>query len=418
MNMFYTGLGIARSLGEQGIRVIGLTSHRRIYGNFTRYASVQFCPDSREQPEALLTFLLRLSENLGEPGIIFPTRDDDVIFLDRYRDQLQGRFVLVLADRPALTACLDKWETYRWAVRAGVAAPRCWIVSDPQELIRIAPELRFPCVLKPVSAHHWRRGSNWNRVGSRKAIPIWSPEELRAEYETISHVENRALLQELVPGKDDCLWVAACYIDRNGQFIAGFTARKLIQAPEGFGTGCIVQSVDRPDLLATAAQLLQQVRFSGIAEVEFKQDSATQEDKLIEINPRPWDQHRLGKSRGVDLIHIAYCDCAGLTIPQAREQRTGRKWIGEDVFFWLLLRSLWKRDGSLPSLLRLARGRRVYAIWSIKDPLPLFCYFATRFVTELMATLMQALKARGAARSDNTSANRGLSYQEPLEKVK
>jgi len=26
MNMFYTGLGIARSLGEQGIPVIGLTA--------------------------------------------------------------------------------------------------------------------------------------------------------------------------------------------------------------------------------------------------------------------------------------------------------------------------------------------------------------------------------------------------------
>ena len=48
MNMFYTGLGIARSLGEQGIRVIGLTAHRGIYGNFTRYATLRACPDSRE----------------------------------------------------------------------------------------------------------------------------------------------------------------------------------------------------------------------------------------------------------------------------------------------------------------------------------------------------------------------------------
>ena len=30
MNLFYTGLGVARSLGEKGVRVIGLTAHRRI----------------------------------------------------------------------------------------------------------------------------------------------------------------------------------------------------------------------------------------------------------------------------------------------------------------------------------------------------------------------------------------------------
>ena len=56
MNLFYTGLGIARSLGERGIPVVGLTSQHRIYGNFTRYASVRFCPDSRSEPGSLLPF--------------------------------------------------------------------------------------------------------------------------------------------------------------------------------------------------------------------------------------------------------------------------------------------------------------------------------------------------------------------------
>jgi hypothetical protein len=38
MNMFYTGLGIARSLGERGVPVVGLTARRGAYGNWTRYA--------------------------------------------------------------------------------------------------------------------------------------------------------------------------------------------------------------------------------------------------------------------------------------------------------------------------------------------------------------------------------------------
>ena len=48
MNLFYTGLGIARSLGERGIPVIGLSAHRGIYGSYTRYAEVRSSPDSRE----------------------------------------------------------------------------------------------------------------------------------------------------------------------------------------------------------------------------------------------------------------------------------------------------------------------------------------------------------------------------------
>jgi len=419
MNMFYTGLGIARSLGEQSIRVIGLTSHRGIYGNFTRYAKLQSCPDSREQPEALLAFLLRLSEKLGGDAIIFPTRDDDVLFLDRYREQLQGRFIMTLPDTPALEACLDKWETYRSTALAGIPTPRCWIVADRQDLLRIAPELKFPCVLKPVSAHHWRKGRNWEMVGSRKAIPIFSQEELRAEYETIGRAESRALLQELVPGGDDCLWIAACYLDRHSRFVAGFTAQKLIQVPEGFGTGCIVQTADCPDLMASAVRVLQQMRFSGIAEVEFKRDSLTKEYKLIEVNPRPWDQHRLGKVCGVDLIHTAYCDCAGLAIPPVQAQRTGQKWIAEDVFFWLFLRSLWRRDGSVRSLLRLVRGQRIYAIWSMKDPLPLLGFVAMRFVPEMIATVLRSLGSRVTRLiPGNSHVKSGSSYEKPLEKVK
>ena len=81
MNMFYTGLGIARSLGEQGVRVIGLSSDRRAYGNATRYAKIEMCPDSRERPEELRDFLLALGKKLATKSVVFPTRDDDVLFL-------------------------------------------------------------------------------------------------------------------------------------------------------------------------------------------------------------------------------------------------------------------------------------------------------------------------------------------------
>lgn len=418
MNMFYTGLGIARSLGEQGIPVIGLTAHRGIYGNFTRYAKLRSCPDSREQPEELLAFLLALGEELAGRAIIFPTRDDDVLFLDRYRDHLRRRFILAVPESSALEACLDKSQTYRWAQMAEVPTPRCWTVASREDLVRIAPELTFPCVLKPVSAHHWRKAGNWQMVGSRKAFSIVSLGELLAEYDQISRAESRALLQEMVPGGDDCLWIAACYLDGQSNFVAGFTAQKLVQVPEGFGTGCIVQTVDCPELLATAAGLLRKMSFTGIAEVEFKRDPSSGQYKLIEINPRPWDQHRLGKICGVDLIHIAYCDSVGLPLPPLAKQGTGQRWIAEDVFTWLFLQSLWRRNGKVRSLLRLASGRRIYAIWSIKDPLPMLGFLGMRFGPELITTFLRYLRSTMArAIRENSSHKRGLSY-ENLEKAK
>jgi D-aspartate ligase len=394
MNMFYTGLGIARSLGERGIRVIGLSAHRDAYGNVTRYAKVQMCPDSREHPEELLAFLRRLAATIPERAILFPTRDADVLFLNRFREELSQKFRLLLPGREALEACLNKWETYRRALAAGIPSARTWHAGSREELEGILTEIRFPCVLKPVYAEDWREKNHWELVGRRKAIAVSSCEELMAEYVSISGTATPVLVQEVVPGGDQDLWIAACCLSRESKFLAGFTAQKLLQVPPGFGTGCMVRTADRPDLLRRAAQLLEDLGFSGIAEVEFKRDASTGEDKLIEINPRPWDQHRLGAACGVDVIYAAYCDLAGIPLPAFGKQKTGQTWIAEDVYPLVLLRSLWKGDGRFGELLRLARGERIYPISFIRDPLPLLSFLGLRLLPDLAGMLPHVFRSQ------------------------
>jgi predicted ATP-grasp superfamily ATP-dependent carboligase len=420
MNMFYTGLGIARSLGEQGIPVIGLTSQRGVYGNFTRYARIHRCPDSRNEPEHLLAYLLKMGRQIGHRSVIFPTRDDDVLFLDRFRRELEDYFVPVAPESSVLRACLDKWETYLCAQRAGVSTPTCWLIEQEEDLRRIASEVTFPCVLKPVAAHHWRQGGNWEIVGGRKAIAIVSWEQLVAEYAVIAGADRRALLQEMIPGGDDQLLISACYLDCQSNVVAAFNAQKLVQVPEGFGTGCIVQATQRPELIEPAVRLLQSMRFTGIAEVEFKWNAAKSEYQLIEINPRPWDQHRLGKSCGTDLAFLAYCENAGLPRPPITGQVSADKWIAEDTFVFEAFRLLWRRDSKLRTLLQLARGKRIYAIWSTRDPLPLFAYLFTNFIPRLIATTTRVVWSKFWSRLPGKplAQTRGLTDEKYLGKEK
>jgi len=382
MNMFYTGIGIARSLGERGIPVIGLTS-KQIYGNYTRYADVRRSPDSREEPEQLLAFLFGLGKELTSRAVIFPTRDDDVIFLDHHRGPLGRYFDLAVPRTEVVAACLDKWETYLWATRAGVDTPRCWVIQTPEDLSRVARTITYPCVMKPLSSHLWRQGNNWEQVGARKAVRIDSVDVLFGEYRRISQADPRVLIQELVPG---------CYLDANSTLVAAFTARKLVQIPAGFGTGCIVETVNRPELIEPAAKLLRHMGFTGIAEVEFKWHAGDRSYKLIEVNPRPWDQHSLGRVSGVDLIHFAYCEYAGMPRPTAGTAEPGRKWIAEDAFLMAALRMLWTQDSNLRELFALARGKRLYAIWSSRDKRP-FLMYLSRVIPQLAWTGLRRIAA-------------------------
>ncbi|MEO8367697.1 MAG: hypothetical protein ABI806_00660 [Candidatus Solibacter sp.] len=392
MNMYYTGLGIARSLGERGVRVIGLTSQHRIYGNFTRHAKVVFAPDSRHEPEALLAFLTGFGKEMdGGRVVLYPTRDDDVVFLNRFRKELEPYFSLVIAGADALNAALNKWETFQCARRAGVPVPGAWLIENEQDMERTAGEATFPCVLKPLAAHHWRQGGNWEIVRSRKAFAVNSAEELLSEYHEIARADKRALVQELVEGGDDCLLIVACYMDRQARWAGGFNIQKVLQIPEGFGTGCIVQSVERPELFERTVRLLESIGYTGIAEVEYKWDAGAAEYKLIEINPRPWDQHRLGSACGVDLVYLAYCDHAGLPAPAPVKPVVGHKWIAEDTFITAAARSFRGGKPGLGELARLARGKRIYAIWSAGDPLPWLMFFFTRFLPDLTVTVVRSL---------------------------
>lgn len=379
MNMFYTGLGIARSLDARGIPVIGLTAHR-MYGSYTRSAKIVLAPDSKTEPEALLVFLLRLAEQTDDRAVIFPTRDDDVVFLDRFRRELTPHYSLVIPTSHAIAVCLDKWQTYLCAMQAGVATPKSWLIESEEDLTKAAREASYPCVLKPLAAHHWRRGHNWEIVGGRKAIAIRSREDLLIEYGAIAQADHRVLLQEMIPGGDDCLVVTACYIDQKSRWAGAFNAQKLVQEPEGFGTGCVLQATCRPELIEPTQRLLRKMNFSGVAEVEYKWDETAKRYLLIEVNARPWDQHVLGRTCGVDVIYLAYCDHAGLPIPSVQVEPSAWKWIADDAFLIAFLRSIKRRDGKYRALLRAAKGKRVYGIWSPKDPFPFLAYFIGRLV--------------------------------------
>jgi predicted ATP-grasp superfamily ATP-dependent carboligase len=163
--------------------------------------------------------------------------------------------------------------------------------------------------------------------------------------------------------------------------------------------------------------------FTGIAEVEYKWDTGRREYRLIEINPRPWDQHRLGKACGIDVIYLAYCEHAGLPMPDLSKALPGHKWIAEDAFIPSALRMLWRTDPKLRSLFRLARGKRLCAIWSAGDPLPFIAYW-TRFIPELLATGVRAVIS-GLKRSlfrerrrlfrERNPQGKGLGYENDLE---
>src|SRR4029453_13477376 len=127
--------------------------------------------------------------------VIFPTCDSDVLFLAAFASRLAPHYRLP-AGLEALPRLMDKMALASIAERAGLPTPRTLVCDSEDDIRHAASTLQFPLVMKPRSAHEWRKKGVWQLVGARKAIMVESPAELEAEYRDLRSVSAEVLLQE------------------------------------------------------------------------------------------------------------------------------------------------------------------------------------------------------------------------------
>ncbi len=394
MNVYYSGLGIARSLNGHGVDVFGLSSETDAPGMKSAFfKGIYEVPNGRDEPDALCRRLIELRSRHTEAPVIFPTRDFDVLFLHEYGEQLRPYYRL--PQDHGFGCLMDKLELAGVAENLGIAVPLTIACSSAEQLNQQIGSLRFPVVVKPRFAYLWRRKDTWEAVGARKAFLVHSADELQREYSRIAALTPEILIQEYVAGSDSDIVVCCCYMNQKADLLGYFTAKKLRQNPPLFGTGCAIEAADIPEIIPLAKRLIESCGYSGLAEIEFKHDKATNTFYLIEINPRHWDQHELGTLVGVNLSWLAYQDmigrCPEVQAP-AYQNATGYRWIAETEALMLILRNgylqlqtgcksaarssklLGRQRALVGSILTethfLLRGQKMFAIFNSRDPMP------------------------------------------------
>ena len=396
LNMFYSGVGIARDLKGRGMRVLGLSAHSDIFGNWTRLCEVRRSPNSLEQGEQLFDFLLTLADEFRD-AVIFPTRDADVFFLDHYREELSRHFRLAIPERDVLFRVTRKNDLVAAAIRTGVPVPRTLVVRAAPDLTRVPAEVGFPCVVKPISAVEWRSGENWQRVGGHKAFRCDNLDELQRHYQRVHVVSSELLIQEMIPGPVEQIVIMGGYFGKGSTPLGYFTARKLVQSPDDFGTGCLVQSEPIAEIVEPTTRLCKMLGYQGMAETEYKFDARDGRYKLIEINTRHWDWHQLGTHSDINLSWVAYCDLVGIPCEQEQKPICVSKWIGEDVLFVHALSSLFHREQRIPRLWSKLSGPRTYGIFAWNDPVP-FCRYAMAVILpSLVKGLVRKFRKTGVS---------------------
>jgi predicted ATP-grasp superfamily ATP-dependent carboligase len=369
MNMHHTGLGIARNLRHLHLPVVSISSQRDFPGNRTRYADFRLSPDSQNGKHELLSFLLDFRKEFRLNPIIFPTRDQDILFLDEFRTELDPHFIIPQVRGEALHRILNKHQLTAIAQSCGIPCPKSYLFETSADVQAAIAALSFPCIVKPLYSSQWRSPDIWKIVKS-KVLRVDNAQALATLARQLDPFHISLLLQPFVPGPDTNLFVFCSYTDLDGQTRNYFTGRKVLQVPPFNGTGVIVEACPVPEIIEISKMLLAKLHFYGISEIEYKFNAESKEFVLIEINPRHWDQHTLGSSVGVNLTEAIYRDLTEHSYAEQHQIPIPKRWIAEKDLLSLVVDNLINRQYSFRSMMHACRGPRVLSTLNLKDPLP------------------------------------------------
>jgi D-aspartate ligase len=357
------GLGIVRDLGARhGVPVLALDADPDAIGLRSRYAAGAVCPDPLADEEAFVTWLETLGRRLPRRAVVFPSHDEYIWPLSRHAARLEPWYVVPFSRWDAMQRVHDKRAQMQAAWRAGVDTPRTVFVNSGAELEAAASEIRFPAVLKPVESLAFKLRFH------RHILDAATPADLQRIYDKVDDL-GVLMLQERIPGGEHELWTVGSYLDAGSRPLAVFTGHKLRQYPHAGGSCLAGVSRWNQGLADAGLRLLQELRFHGVSQVEFKRDPRDGRFCLMEVNARHWKWHSLAAACGVNLSFAAYNDAVGRPYVTPR-QIDGVKWIVVNKDVPLALLEVAKHERGPVEYVRSLRGTRVDGLHSLADPVP------------------------------------------------
>ncbi|MFE4047075.1 MULTISPECIES: carbamoyl-phosphate synthase [unclassified Priestia] len=365
LDLSANGVGIIRSLAKKGIKVYAFDTKKPYKIGKSRLATCGICPSPLTEEKKLLDFLIDLSKKIGSKPVLYTGADDYVQFISKNRDELLKYFLFLFPDDSLIEQVLDKNKTYELAIKHNIPCPRTYVIDNKEELEDAISSLDFPCILKPVLGHEFRKKIN------KKAIVFENPEELRSEYPFYREC-GQLIIQELIPGDNQCFYKVATFYDDNMKLLGLFSLQKNHQFPAEFGTGAHIVSKRVPELIDVCVPFFEEIKLKGIGMAEFKKDPRDGTYKFIEINPRFWLTHSLTGPSGIDFVYMYYLYLTNQNPEPRLNQIDGIKWIYLVRYYLTFLQKKKKSEMTFKDFYQGLQGQKEFALFAWNDPMPFF----------------------------------------------
>ena len=265
----YNPLGVVRSLGERGINPIVIVMNKRpVLLNHSKYSQIVHTVENIEDGYKLL---LENYGNENKKPFLYSCSDDVCYWLDEHYDELINRFYFFHGNEKGVIAhYLNKAEINRLAENCGCDVLRYEVI--PKE--EMPKTLHYPVLTKALDStlYAWKNEMNICNDES----------ELKKAFE---HIRSpKILVQEFIKKKNE-LCLDGFSINGGENVYIPYYTNYLRFSDMSYGGYMLLRPFIDQDTLSKVRQILKEVGYTGIFEVEFLLDD---NDKLyfLEVNFR------------------------------------------------------------------------------------------------------------------------------------
>lgn len=285
-------LAIIRDLGMNGIRIIACNragSPNPPLGFRSKFTDVCYTLSDNNYSDELHDLCRKLIEKDGKKPVLIPAGGKTLSLISQKRQEFNDVCALLIPSQAHLQILNDKAAVKKLADKLDIPTPRAYERQEGENPDIFINRVPLPCVVKP------KFGEGLGLTAADRYSIAKTSGELAQCYEHFKRLCNSApIVQDYLPGDG----LGCSVLAYNGHIHQTVCHRRIREYPVSGGPSACAQIIISPELMEYAARLVTEIGLSGVAMLEFKEDSAGK-PRLLEVNPRVWGTYpltRVGKT--------------------------------------------------------------------------------------------------------------------------
>lgn len=284
---------VVQSLGRRGVSITA--SGEKDYPNMIFYS--KYCknriiypaPDDNE--ELFIKTMMKVAKG---NDVLIPMHERTIVPVSKRLKQFRMILKVPIPEYEVLKLALDKAETVKVANHIGIPTPQTYFINDLHELKSLSENLNYPVVVK------LRREIF---IPPPRYVYAYSRKDLIYKYRLMHEKRSYPLIQELIHGIGYGFFTL---LNEDSRPIAVFCHRRIREYPITGGPSTYCESTYNQKIVQYGLKLLKEMKWYGVAMVEFRLDKRDNRFKLMEVNPRFWGSLPLAMASGVDFPYLLY----------------------------------------------------------------------------------------------------------------